>query len=384
MSISLLVLTVILGICVKIAASKHLSPLAVTISINNEKLLSETDDTWACFTMDYWPTSKCDYGYCAWYNNSMLNVDLNNKMINNAVLEFGGNAHLRLGGSLGDFVIYNIGDIDGYCKYPYGDFSPPTNATHAGYEFFSGCLEMSRWDAINEFATRNNASLLFGINGLFGRTMPGPCAPDTNCRFQMDGQRYGFDPCCTNWTGLWDSSNAELFIRYTHDKGYKIWAWELGNELVGEKGIDSHINVTDYLEDWKTFMALLDDIYGVEGRPKVVVPDTTWCDWFGEFLPLVPDDLKPDVVTHHLYSLGAGSDPNVWTKTLNASYLDQVKVLAAQVNSVVSAGSPTSSIWLGEAGGAYNSGRDNVTNSFNSGFWYLDKMAIFAATGHGA
>ena len=40
--------------------------------------------------------------------------------------------------------------------------------------------------------------------------------------------------------------------------------------------------------------------------------------------------------------------------------------------------SPSSSIWIGEGGGAYNSGRDNVTNSFNSGFWYLDQMAIFA------
>jgi heparanase 1 len=313
----------------------------------------------------------------------MLNVDLNNKMINNAVLEFNGNAHLRLGGSLGDFVVYNIGNVDGFCQYPYGDFSPPTNATHAGYDFFSGCLEMTRWDEINAFVERNKVDMLFGIAALFGRNMPGPCPEGTNCRFQEDGQRYGFDPCCTNWTGLWDNSNAELFIRYTQEKGYKIWAWELGNELVGEKGIDSHINVTDYLQDWQTFMTMLGDIYG-SNRPKVVVPDTTWCDWFGEFLPLVPDDLKPDIVTHHLYSLGAGSDPNVWTKTLNATYLDQVKTLAAEVNAVVSLGSPNSSIWLGEAGGAYNSGRDNVTNSFNSGFWFLDQMGIFAANGHGA
>ncbi len=35
-------------------------------------------------------------------------------------------------------------------------------------------------------------------------------------------------------------------------------------------------------------------------------------------------------------------------------------------------------------GGAYNSGRENVTNSFWSGFWYLDQLASFARTGHGA
>ena len=29
-------------------------------------------------------------------------------------------------------------------------------------------------------------------------------------------------------------------------------------------------------------------------------------------------------------------------------------------------------IWMGETGGAYNSGRNTVTNRFMSAFWYLD------------
>lgn len=35
-------------------------------------------------------------------------------------------------------------------------------------------------------------------------------------------------------------------------------------------------------------------------------------------------------------------------------------------------------------GGAYNSGRNGVTNAFNSPFWYLDQMAIFSSHGFGS
>ena len=30
-------------------------------------------------------------------------------------------------------------------------------------------------------------------------------------------------------------------------------------------------------------------------------------------------------------------------------------------------------VWMGETGGAYNSGRNTVTNRFMSAFWYLGK-----------
>jgi heparanase 1 len=144
----------------------------------------------------------------------------------------------------------------------------------------------------------------------------------------------------------------------------------LGNELVGNKGIESHINVTFYLQDWNRLINVLDEIY--DGNR------------YGEFLSLVDDSKRPDIVTHHLYSLGAGNDPNMWKKTLNATYLNQIATLAKEVQETVSKTSPTSKIYIGEAGGAYNSGGDNVTNAFNSGFWFLDQMGIFAAYGHGA
>lgn len=49
--------------------------------------------------------------------------------------------------------------------------------------------------------------VVFGLNALSGRTI-GP-----------DGSAMG----------AWDSSNAESLIRYTVNKGYTIYGWELGN-----------------------------------------------------------------------------------------------------------------------------------------------------------
>ena len=122
----------------------------------------------------------------------------------------------------------------------------------------------------------------------------------------------------------------------------------------------------------------------MEKKPRTVATDTTWdTAWMTDFLDGITDN-APDIVTHHLYSLGAGSDPNVWMYALNNTYLDKVKILGDQVMPVVKQWAPKASIWLGEGGGAYNSGGNNVTNAFNSGFWYLDQLAVLASKGHGS
>ena len=356
----------------------------VKLLVNNQ-VVSETDDIFTCFNLDWWPVTKNDYGYYAWdKKSSIINLDIDNQLIKNAVKAFNGKSILRLGGSLGDFVIYNVtnqASADGYCKYD--EFSEPTNTTRIGYDFFSGCLNMDRWDSLNSFCVENDCNIAFGLNALYGRNIPyNQCAPDVNCH-----SNSSMNSCCTNVTGNWDPSQSELLIRYSKEKNYKIYAYELGNELVGDKGIQSHISVEDYLVDWHSFTSVLNDVYSdnMDEKPYTVVADTTWMSsWYGAFLDAIPDDSKPDVVTHHLYSMGPGVDPNLWEYALNVTYLDKVRVLGADVNKVVSTYSPSSSIWLGEGGGAYNSGGNNTTNSFNSGFWFLDQIASFAVNGHGA
>lgn len=362
--------------------------LDVAIRVDTSRPISTTDDVWSCANLDWWSHNKCDYGNCPWGEFSLLNVDLKNTLMRNAMAAFGGKVHLRLGGSLADFVVYNVpgsNSSSGYCKWP--DFSLPTNSTRLGYEIMSGCLEMSRWDDLNAFCDKSeaNCSILFGINALFGRTPPAPCPEGTNCR---DPSTH--PTCCTDWSGAWDLSNAEAFLRYTKEKGHPIYAFEFGNELVGSAGIESHISVEDYVADWRNLVQLINRVYGKTNpnKPLTVVPDTSFMsDWYDEFLRRVMEtdpSARPDIVTHHLYSLGAGVNVNAWQVALNATVMNNVASLAKQVQKIVKSASPTSKIWVGEAGGCYNSGSNNVTNAFNSGFWYLDQMAVFAQNGHGS
>ena len=366
------------------------SDLSVDLNVNSEAVAAQTDETFACFTMDWWPPNKCDY--CSsptdtsqWGTNGLLNINLQDKNLRAAVTAFRGKVHLRLGGSLGDFVVY---DVPGKSPPPescgkYNDFSPPTNSTKLGYEIYSGCLHKERWDELHAFCSDTGCQIVFGLNGLFGRNLPGPCAPETNCRVLPT------TACCTNWTGAWDPSNAEALLRYSLSKNQTLFAVELGNELVGNLGIESHVSVDDYLVDWKNFMRMLDSVYGSDAsRPLAVAPDTSYSsDWYGDFLSRLRasnPELSPDVVTHHLYSMGAGVNPQAWQAALNVTVMDQVLALGKQVQKVVGAASPHSRIWVGEAGGFYNSGANNVTNAFNSGFWFLDQISAFALTGHGS
>ena len=39
-------------------------------------------------------------------------------------------------------------------------------------------------------------------------------------------------------------------------------------------------------------------------------------------------------------------------------------------------------LWMGETGGAFNSGQNTTTNTFMSHRWYLDQLGFFAQRGH--
>ena len=376
------------GVVAMAAVAAVVAAASDAAHIDTGRSIATTDETWACVTLDWWDASKCDYGNCPWFENSLLHINLNSPTLRTALQAFNKKVHLRLGGSLEDFVTYAVPGskaAETYCPYGPSSFGPPTNSTKLGYEIQSGCLSMQRWDELNNFCSDSGCDIAFGINALFGRNPPSPaCGPEVNCRVP------GPPACCTSWTGHWDPSNAEEFIRYTKDKGYKVYAWELGNELVGSKGIEALFDVPTYVQDWKAFVDVIDRVYGQDGpdRPLTVVPDTSYeNDWYGEFLSelasTAPSAL-PNVVTHHLYSLGPGVSANAWQAAINVTIMDQVRALGRQIQATVQKTSPKSKIWMGEGGGCYNSGSNNVTNAFNSGFWFLDQMGSFAATGHGS
>jgi hypothetical protein len=58
-------------------------------------------------------------------------------------------------------------------------------------------------------------------------------------------------------------------------------------------------------------------------------------------------------------------------KILNPQYLDNEKGNFRAVQDILESTAPSSSAWVGEAGGAYNSGHHLVTDAFIMSFWLV-------------
>ncbi|XP_077237990.1 heparanase-like protein 3 isoform X2 [Tasmannia lanceolata] len=254
---------------------------------------------------------------------------------------------IRLGGTLQDNVIYDMGD-------PLQPCNSFVRNTSEMFGFTQGCLPMSRWDELNQFFRKANAAIIFGLNALNGR-VPMP-----------DG----------SWGGPWNSTNAASLIRYTVNKGYTIRGWELGNELSG-RGVRVRIGADQYAADVISLKSIVQDIYrGFKVKPLILAPGGIFdANWFKELIDrTLPNSL--DVITHHIYNLGPGSDNHLIDKILNPSYLDGEAVTFSNLQNILSTSPTSATAWVGEAGGAYNSGRNLVTNAFVFSFWYLDQLGM--------
>ena len=247
-----------------------ISPSLISVSVdpNSIPIATTSATSYGCLALDWWPDSKCDYDWCPWVGASFLNLDLSNNVLRKAIAALAPNdseVFLRLSGSLCDFVRYDFpGSHDDECR----PFSDATNSTRIGYELGSGCLSTDRWDDLNSFCSDiPGCTLVFGINALYGRTNA-TCPEGTNCHWEYDD-----NPCCTEWSGDWDPSNAEALLRYTHDQGYPVYAFEFGNELIGNSGIESHISAEQYASDFCALTELVASIWDEEDpkKPKVCV-----------------------------------------------------------------------------------------------------------------
>ncbi|KAK9070824.1 hypothetical protein SSX86_011226 [Deinandra increscens subsp. villosa] len=316
-----------------------------SVLIDGESGIAEIDANFICATMDWWPPEKCDYGSCSWGQASLLNVDLSNKVFQNAIKAFSP-LKIRLGGSLQDELIYETEDQTEPCI-------PFSKNTSALFSFNEGCLPLSRWDELNTFFNETGARIIFGLNALNGRELHSD----------------------TSTTGAWDSTNAESLMRYTVKKNYTMYAWELGNELCGS-GVGARVTAAQYAIDTMTLKNIIEEIYdGIEPKPLVISPGGFFdANWFKEFLNKTTEIL--DVVTHHIYDLGAGVDKDLVKKILDPSYLDGEADTFKQLENILETSGTPASAWVGEAGGAYNSGHHLVTDAFVFSFWYLNQLGM--------
>ncbi|KAJ3695515.1 hypothetical protein LUZ60_000892 [Juncus effusus] len=348
----------LMGLCfgafMLLARSATVAPSAggadggTTVIIDGSYAIASTDEDFVCATLDWWPPEKCDYGTCAWGLASMLNLNLANNILINAVKEFSP-LKIRLGGTLQDKVIYDTGVSSQNCTQ-----FVKSNSEMFGFK--QGCLPMQRWDQLNDFFKKAGAKVYFGLNALNGRVP------------QSDG----------SYSGLWDYSNAASLIHYTVNKGYTIHGWELGNELCGT-GVGTRVDADTYSKDVINLKSIIDSSYQeFETKPLVIAPGGFFdSGWFTEIVSKTkPNSL--DVMTHHIYNLGPGVDDHLIEKILDPSYLDGEASTFRNLQNIIKNGGTSSVAWVGEAGGAYNSGHHLVSDSFVFSFWYLDQLGMSA------
>ncbi|GMJ07542.1 hypothetical protein HRI_004423400 [Hibiscus trionum] len=167
------------------------------------------------------------------------------------------------------------------------------------------------------------------------------------------------------------------FIRYTAGKNYNIYGWELGNELSGN-GIGTRIMAKQYAADTTALKSIVQKIYkDVDFKPLIIAPGGFYgTKWFKEFIDKTTTSLN--VVTHHIYNLGPGVDTHLVEKILNPSVLDNTIGTFRGLHNIIKNSATSATAWVGEAGGAYNSGHNLVTNAFVFSFWYLDQLGMAA------
>ncbi|NP_001313156.1 heparanase-like protein 2 isoform X1 [Nicotiana tabacum] len=319
------------------------------LMIDTSVKIAWTDDNYICATLDWWPKEKCNYKQCPWDLASIINLDLSHPFLENAIQAFKG-LRLRLGGSLQDQVIYGVGNLKSSCH-------PFTKQRDGLFGFSKGCLHMHRWDELNNLFKKTGALVTFGLNALYGRRRINRHA----------------------WGGNWDSSNALDFIKYTVAKGYQIHSWEFGNELSGQ-GIGASVNAVQYGKDVIHLHNLIDQVYkNFDQRPLLLAPGGFYSpEWFSKLLEVSGPGIV-NVLTHHIYNLGPGSEGSkLVDKVLNPQYLNKISDTFGNLTQTIKMKGPWASAWVGESGGAYNSGGPNVSNAFVDSFWYLDQLGMAA------
>lgn len=319
-----------------------------TVLINGNSSIARTDEQFICATLDWWPPTKCDYGRCSWGLASVLNLDLNNKIFMNAVRAFK-TLKIRVGGTLQDKVIYENQGQPQSCN----EF---VAAEKELFGFTQGCLPMRRWDELCDFFKKSGASVVFGLNALSGRSIA------------SNGSAVG----------AWDSTNARSFINYTATNGCAIHGWELGNELSG-KGVGTRVAASQYITDAATLKTIVDDVYiHSTTKPLTIAPGGFYDEkWFGEFISATKQSVN--AITHHIYNLGSGASEQLVDHILDPNYLDGEASTFKGLQKIIMDTKTHAVAWVGESGGAYNSGHDGVSNAFVYSIWYVDQLGMSSA-----
>ncbi|KAG8654197.1 hypothetical protein MANES_05G107950v8 [Manihot esculenta] len=307
--------------------------------------IATTDDNFICVALDWWPSSKCNYDHCPWGQAGIFTLDLENKVLSNAVKAFNP-LRIRIGGSLHDQLVYQVGNTSSQSCRPFQHKKDGLLGYSAGY------LTMETWDQLNQFANQTRAKVTFGLNALTGRRSP-----------SGNGSIL--------WVGAWNLHNALDLMN-----SYEINSISLlisGNELCSN-GVDAKVGAEQYGKDMIVLKKLVKKLYpDPNTEPKLLGPGGFLDErWFKTYLTV----FGRRVISGYLQP---------WFRH-DSQYLDQIAQVYGYLSSTIKEYGPWTDAWVGESGGAYNvkARRESkiVSHSFSDGFWFLDQLGMSSSFNH--
>ncbi len=252
---------------------------------------------------------------------------------------------IRFGGTEADRVFYSVRKKD------------EKRELSEGYHY---SLDRKLLKEMERFCSEAGSSVMFTVNA-----GPGP---------RKDKDR-------------WRKKNARQLIRYSEEKDLDISVWELGNEVNAYPfflGLSNRLSISEYAEDMRRLKSLSSQ--SMSAGPALAV-------WpvLGETLPFLRRFLKtsvhpPDIITWHYYPQQSSRCPvairRAGKKTLlKPSNLDEAARQARHIRKLRDRYRPGTLLWLGETGHALCGGEKGLSDTFYSGFWWLDQLCIMAREG---
>ena len=214
----------------KDGVSKYVTPMVeytstttTMIAIDTSKAIHNIDTKFVSYTLDSsaWRTMNLS-------NNMFIFLA---KQLSPAVL--------RVGGTQGDYDVYEFGDSGKYfdCNHP------PTPMT----SYRCKTINETKWRSLVQFSKDTNSKLVFGLNNLYGRPTK------TNPEKEQCNKNNGCPP--RNQTNikdflLWNVKNMPID---------SVYGWELGNEL--NTYLNGNIGAMTQANDLRALKTFIKQIY---------------------------------------------------------------------------------------------------------------------------
>ena len=200
----------------------------------------------------------------------------------------------------------------------------------------------------------------------------------------------------------WQPAHTTALLHYlaSHELRFVVGGFELGNEPRSEK-YGFRLTGAELGRDIVTLRQMVRETFGHENEPLLVGPDQDqdqdcvvphntagpcipcFLDWCWRDTRSCIETARPalSAITFHYYPLKEGLPYNGSQLLMQPALLDKVQERVSPYAELASSGSKTLPVWLGEGASAGHGGIDNVSNAFESGFYYLDELGQLARLG---